>query len=133
MEITYALVKKLLERNGYYTDDKVIWNTINNINKIVKGNKKGQNIHAICLEGMPGSGKTFYAETYQKILQEILSENVEMIDFQCDATTGKAELNEEIRVASAITGDADNVIIEGKLVRAIKAVNEGKNVIYFSA
>ena len=131
MEITYALVKKLLERNGYYTDDKVIWNTINNINKIVKGNKKGQNIHEICLEGMPGSGKTFYAETYQKILQEILSENVEMIDFQCDATTGKAELNEEIRVASAITGDADNVIIEGKLVRAIKAVNEGKNVILF--
>lgn len=131
MEITYALVKELLEKNGYYTDDKAIWNTINNINKIVKGNKKGQNIHAICLEGMPGSGKTFYAETYQKVLQEILSENVEMIDFQCDATTGKAELNEEIRVASAITGDANNVIIEGKLVKAIKAVNEGKNVILF--
>lgn len=131
MEISYILVKELLEKYGYYTDDKVIWDTINNINKIVKGNKKGQNIHAICLEGMPGSGKTFYAETYQKVLQEILSENVEMVDFQCDATTGKAELNEEIRVAAAITGDEDNVIIEGKLVKAIKAVNEGKNVILF--
>ena len=131
MEITYNLVKDLLEKSGYYTTDKVIWDTINNINKLVKGNKKGQDIHAVCLEGMPGSGKTFYARTYQKILEEILSENVEMIDFQCDATTGKAELNEEIRVAAAITGDANNVIIEGKLVKAIKAVNEGKKVILF--
>ena len=90
MEITYNLVKDLLEKSGYYTTDKVIWDTINNINKLIKGNKKGQDIHAVCLEGMPGSGKTFYAETYQKILEEILSENVEMIDFQCDATTGKA-------------------------------------------
>lgn len=131
MEITYNLVKDLLEKYGYYTTDKVIWDTINNINKLTKGNKKGQDIHAVCLEGMPGSGKTFYAETYQKVLEEMLSENVEMIDFQCDATTGKAELNEEIRVAAAITGDANNVIIEGKLVKAIKAVNEGKKVILF--
>lgn len=131
MEITYELVKNLLEKYGYYTEDKVIWATINNINKMIKGNKKGQDIHAVCLEGTPGSGKTFYAETYQKVLSEILGEDVEMIDFQCDATTGKAELNEEIRVASAITGDADNVIIEGKLVQAIKAVNEGKHVILF--
>lgn len=131
MEITYELVKNLLKKYGYYTEDKVIWATINNINKMIKGNKKGQDIHAVCLEGTPGSGKTFYAETYQKVLSEILGEDVEMIDFQCDATTGKAELNEEIRVASAITGDADNVIIEGKLVQAIKAVNEGKHVILF--
>ena len=131
MEITYELVKNLLEKYGYYTEDKVIWATINNINKMIKGNKKGQDIHAVCLEGTPGSGKTFYAETYKKVLSEILGEDVVMIDFQCDATTGKAELNEEIRVASAITGDADNVIIEGKLVQAIKAVNEGKHVILF--
>ena len=58
MEITYNLVKDLLEKSGYYTTDKVIWDTINNINKLVKGNKKGQDIHAVCLEGMPGSGKT---------------------------------------------------------------------------
>ena len=131
MKITYNLVKDLLEKYGYYTSDKVIWDTINNINKLIKGNKKGQDIHAVCLEGMPGSGKTFYAEIYQKVLEEILSENVEIIDFQCDATTGKAELNEEIRVAAAITGDANNVIIEGKLVKAIRAVNEGKKVILF--
>ena len=131
MEITYTVVKELLEKHGYYTTDKIIWDTINNINKLVKGNKKGQDIHAVCLEGMPGSGKTFYAETYQKVLQDILSENVEMIDFQCDATTGKSELNEEINVASAIAGNPDNVIIEGKLVKAIKAVNSGKKVILF--
>ena len=46
MEITYNLVKDLLEKSGYYTADKVIWDTIN---KLVKGNKKGQDIHAVRL------------------------------------------------------------------------------------
>ena len=40
MEITYTVVKELLEKYGYYTTDKIIWDTINNINKLVKGNKK---------------------------------------------------------------------------------------------
>ena len=57
--------------------------------------------------------------------------NVEMVDYQCDATTGKTELFEDINISAAIRGDADNVNIPGKLIDAIKRVNTGKKVVLF--
>ena len=131
MEITYGTIKKYLEEEKYIATDNIIWKVAKDVKKMKKDKQKGQDIYAICLEGPPGAGKSFYAETYKKIIEKIYNEEVEMIQYQCDGTTGKAELYEEIRVAAAIAGNPDEVIIAGKLVEAIDAVNSGKKVILF--
>lgn len=125
-------VKENLEKLGYIAIEELIYDTYNalcmfNDSKI----NSGQDIYAICLEGPPGAGKTEFAKTYTKICNEIFDKNVEMVDYQCDATTGKTELFEDINISAAIRGDADHVNIPGKLVEAIKKVNSGKKVILF--
>lgn len=82
------------------------------------------------MEGPPGAGKTEFAKTYTKLSNELFK-NVELVDYQCDATTGKTELFEDINISAAIRGDADNVNIPGKLIEAIKKVNSGKRVVLF--
>lgn len=131
MEISFEKIKELMEKYNYFAEDELIWQTYININKFLNGGQVGQNVHAICLEGPPGSGKTEYAKIYRNVLKDILGEDVELITYQCDSTTGKAELFEEIRVAAAIAGNPDEVIIAGKLVEAIDSVNNGKKVILF--
>ena len=126
MEISFEKIKELMEKYNYFAEDELIWQTYININKFLNGGQVGQNVHAICLEGPPGSGKTEYAKIYRNVLKDILGEDVELITYQCDSTTGKAELFEEIRVAAAIAGNPDEVIIAGKLVEAIDSVNNGK-------
>ena len=54
-----------------------------------------------------------------------------MIKYSCDSTTGKTDLYEDIRVSSAIVGNPEDVIIAGKLIEAIDAVNQGQRVILF--
>lgn len=131
MKIDYNIIKNFMEEEKYIANDSVIWQMAKDIGKMEKDEQKGQDIYAICLEGPPGAGKSFYAETYKKVLEKVYNEKVEMIEYQCDGTTGKAELYEEIRVASAIAGNPDEVIIAGKLVEAIEKVNTGKKVILF--
>ncbi len=129
MDIKYDTIKKLFESKKYIATDEIIWDTIKSIKKIIKGKQEGQDIYSIVLEGSPGAGKTFYAKTYTKILEEVFGEKVEFLEYQCDPTTGKAELYEEINVPEAIRGNADAVIIAGMLMEAIEMVNSGKKVI----
>lgn len=131
MEVSFEKIKELMEKYCYYAEDELIWQTYINVEKFLNDGQVGQDIHAICLEGPPGSGKTEYSKIYKKVLDEILGENVDIISYQCDSTTGKAELYEEIRVSAAIAGNPDEVIIAGKLVEAIDRVNSGKKVILF--
>lgn len=129
--ISFAELHDRFEKFGYYATTELLYDAYNalclfNNNAI----NPGQDIYAVCLEGPPGAGKTEFAKVYTKLANSIYS-NVEMVDYQCDATTGKTELFEDINISAAIRGDADNVNIPGKLIEAIKKVNNGKKVVLF--
>jgi len=129
MDIKFNKIKELMESKKYIATDEIVWNTIKSIKRMKNGNQKGQDIYSVVLEGPPGAGKSFYAKTYKKVLEEVFNEDVQFLEYQCDSTTGKSDLYEEIRVAAAITSNADEVIISGMLVEAIDAVNSGKKAI----
>ena len=125
-------LKSKIEETGYIATEELIYETFNALCLFNDSEvSPGQDIFAICLEGPPGAGKTEFAKVYTKISNKLFDNNVEMVDYQCDATTGKTELFEDINISAAIRGDADNVNIPGKLVEAIKKVNTGKKVILF--
>lgn len=129
--ISFNEVKKKVEEMGYYATNELLYDTYNAL--LLFNNSEinpGQDIFAICLEGPPGAGKTEFAKTYTNLSNELFK-NVELVDYQCDATTGKTELFEDINISAAIRGDADHVNIPGKLIEAIKKVNEGKKVVLF--
>lgn len=129
--ISFNEVKNKIESMGYYATNELLYDTYNALVLFdSSGVNPGQDIFAICLEGPPGAGKTEFAKTYTKLSNELFR-NVELVDYQCDATTGKTELFEDINISAAIKGDADNVNIPGKLIEAIKKVNSGKKVVLF--
>lgn len=119
-----------MEDLGYYPTRQIVMETYLNLRR-VKNSKVGQKIHAFCLSGPPGAGKSFYVETYKKLLQEIVESQVQMISYQCHTKTTDSNLYEDINIAAAIKGDSDKVIISGKLVQAIDLANEGNFVILF--
>ncbi|MBO4245784.1 MAG: AAA family ATPase [Bacilli bacterium] len=124
-------VKAKVENMGYYPNDELLYDMFNALvlfdNKIINS---GQDIYALCLEGPPGAGKTAFAETYTNLSNDMFGD-VELIEYQCDPTTGKTELFEDINISAAIRGDADNVNIPGRLIEAINKVNAGKKVVLF--
>ena len=131
--ITFEEMKKKIEDFGYYmkSNDLLLYDSYIAL-RLFDSNKKmsGQDIYAMCLEGPPGAGKTEFANVYTKLSNDIFGD-VELVEYQCDATTGKTELFEDINISAAIRGDADNVNIPGKLIEAINKVNSGKRVVLF--
>lgn len=124
-------LKKLLEDVGYYATEELINDAYNALVLFESTSiDQGQDIYAVCLEGPPGAGKTEFAKTYTKIANS-LYKNVELVEYQCDATTGKTELYEDINISAAIKNDPEHVNIPGKLVTAIEKVNEGNKVVLF--
>ncbi len=119
-----------MEDLGYYPTHQIAVETFLNLSRI-NNRKVGQKIHAFCLSGPPGAGKSFYVETYKKLLQERVEGQVQMISYQCHTKTTDSNLYEDVNIAAAIKGDSDKVIISGKLVQAIDIANEGKIVILF--
>ncbi len=130
-KITIENINKQLMEFGYYAEDELIYDAFNGLLMFDNNSNIGQDIYALCLEGPPGAGKTEFAKVYTRMANEFFSNDVEMVDYQCDATTGKTELFEDINISAAISGDAENVNIPGKLVEAIKKVNDGKKVVLF--
>lgn len=129
--ISFNDVKDKTLELGYYATDELLYDTYNALLLFSSTDKdSGQDIYSICLEGPPGAGKTEFANTYTK-LSNILFNDVELVEYQCDKTTGKAELYEDIDVGAAVSGDASKVKIPGKIIEAIKKVNAGKRVVLF--
>ena len=130
--VTIEDIRREAESIGYYATDKLLYEAYNAL-VLFQNNQinPGQDIFGLCLEGPPGAGKTEFARIYQKLASKAFDCEVELIDYQCDSTTGKTELYEDINISAAIRNDPDNVNIPGVIIRAIKAVNEGKKVILF--
>lgn len=119
-----------MENLEYYPTRQIVVETYLNLSKITDS-KVGQKIHAFCLNGPPGAGKSFYVETYMKLLKKRVKNQVQMISYQCHTKTTDSNLYEDINIAAAIKGDSDKVIISGKLAQAIDLANEGNVVILF--
>ena len=131
--IDYNDMKDKIEEIGYYATEELLYDTYNALYMIDEEEKQtGQDIYAICLEGPPGAGKTAFAKTYTEICKKMVDDKTEMISYQCDATTGKTELFEDINVSAAITRDGSKVNIPGKLVEAIKKAGyePGKDIVF---
>jgi hypothetical protein len=125
-------IAKVMKSYGYYASEELQYNAFIGLLNFGKNELNcGQDIFATCLEGPPGAGKTEYAKIYTKLVAEFCNGEVELVDYQCDATTGKTELFEDINISAAIRGDADNVNIPGKLIEAINKVNAGKKAVLF--
>ncbi len=131
-DINFQEFKEHFENIGYYVEDELIYSSFNSYLNFKNNAKKlGQDIFAVCLEGPPGAGKTRYAEVYTEIISKIFGDDVEMLSYQCDPTTGKSELFEEINITAVVSSDIDKINIPGKIISAINKVNNGKKVILF--
>lgn len=133
MIYTSEQIQEEMNKLGYIPTEKLVWEATSIINSLLSEGegRKGQDISAICLAGPPGSGKTEFAKVIFKIAKNLVDQNCEFVSYQCDPTTGKENLFEDIRVTAVVQNDASRVIAEGALLKAISKVNEGKKVILF--
>ena len=132
--ITIDELKKKFINYGYYiSDETLIYDTYIALCMIDENkSNESQDIFAMCFDGPPGAGKTEFAKIYTKLCEDLFGkENVERIEYQCDPTTSKENLFEDINITAVVSADASKVNIPGVLIEAIEKVNAGKKVILF--
>ena len=127
---TIENIQNELEEIGYFPTKQIAIETYLNLSKMIKP-KVGQKVHAFCLSGPPGAGKSYYVESYVKLAKKNLNRSIEIISYQCHAKTNESNLYEDINIAAAIKGDSDKVVVSGKLVEAIDVANSGNIAILF--
>ena len=132
--ITIDELKKKFDDYGYFISDEIqLYDTYIAL-CMMEENKsnKSQDIYAMCFDGPPGAGKTEFAKVYTKICKDLFgNDSVERIEYQCDPTTGKENLFEDINITAVVSEDASKINIPGVLIEAIDKVNSGKKVILF--
>lgn len=135
MNIDIKELKKNIEDIGYYPTEELLYDTFNALCLFNQTETTpGQDIFAICLDGPPGAGKTSFAKAYVNLANKYFGSDgnsVELVSYQCDPTTGKSELFEDINIGAAISHDESRVNIPGYLLQALKKVQEGKKVVLF--
>lgn len=125
-------IEKMLLETGYFPTEDLIWKATLFVNKLVmQSQSKGQAVSALCLDGPPGSGKTEFVIKYKEVAEKCLKEKINFIQYQCNTTTGREDLFEEINIKAVVQNDAENVILRGKLIDAIEKLNNGEKVILF--
>lgn len=129
MKLTKEKVKQLFEENGYYISDYILSKAYISLRYLLAEDSVGQKIYSSCLDGPSGAGKTHFVDVYCKVASILLGRNVKFINFQLDAETGKSDLYEDIDVVATFENDLSKIRIPGKIVEAIKAVNQGDYVI----
>src|SRR5574344_664423 len=102
--INYEQVKEQMEKYGYVATEELVWEAVKLLDQYSSDGKerKGQDISAVCLEGPPGAGKTEFAKVMLKLTRDLVNKDCAMIEYQCDPTTGKGELFEDISAVAAI-------------------------------
>lgn len=131
-EITKEQIAKFFKKNFYVSTELLTYYTLIAINLMKDGKVRvGQDIYTTTLDGPPGAGKSMYAKLYAKMVHELLRKDTVLISYQCDKSTGKIELFEDINVGAAVAAEPEKVNIPGILTKAINMVNEGKKVILF--
>ena len=130
--INYEKVEKFFNDNYYVSSELLNYYTLRGINLINESKiLDGQDIYAVCLDGPPGAGKSMYAKLYAQMVHNLLNTEVSLISYQCDDTTSKIELFEDINVGASVAGRSEKVNIPGVIARAILEANKGKKVILF--
>lgn len=131
-EVTKEQIEEFFKKNFYISSELLTYYTLIAINSIREGKVRiGQDIYTTTLDGPPGSGKSMYAKLYAQMIHELLGEETTLISYQCDDSTSKIELFEDINVGAAVASEPEKVNIPGVLARAINEVNQGKKVILF--
>lgn len=76
--------------------------------------KNGRVLSALLLKGLPGAGKTFFGESFAKVI------GADMFFYQMTSETSFEQLVEDINVSAVIKKDADNVVKNGIIKRAFE-------------
>lgn len=126
-------LKIIFEESGYYPTEEILTEAYLGLKRLGSGiTSRGQDIYTLCFDGPAGAGKTSFIKAYIKAAKQLFNEDIEMIKYQCNDTTGSGELVEEVSmVAVVVTKEEDQIIIPGKIVESILEVNKGKKVLLF--
>ena len=103
---------------GYYSNDELALN----MSLLVDEQTKRDGINAVCLNGLPGTGKTFLAETMAKMM------DAHYLTYSCVENTGMEQLLEDINLPELIKKNPDKAVNKGFILRAIELANSGKKV-----
>ncbi len=124
-------LKKIFESFGYFPTKEILVEAYLGLKKFGSSSGVGQDIYAMCFDGPPGAGKSSFVEAYSRVVEFYLDEKIEIINYQCNDTTGSGELVEDVGMVAVVVKDDKKIIIPCAITRAIQAVNKGKKVILF--